>query len=118
MSNTTHGSHRWAPLQDGPATYAIIDAHVLERGRHGELDALEHVGQWPAQVAACKVCGTMVAWVNVYRRNEPPVNFCAYGLDLDSLAVMHRAPSCEVLTMPSRPLDEDDDDNAATPEAA
>ena len=89
---------------------------------YGQVTLEEGEAPQTGDVYSCDRCGVLRVWVRVELdpgfRYGPVRHVALYGIDEQSLVRMHAAPSCEVLTMPSRPLDEDDDDNAAAPEAA
>lgn len=83
----------------------IVTVHVLERGRHGELDTLARIGEASAWVGECRVCGCVAAWsiyAVVHDRDggEVLVKGNAFGVDWHSLAIMHHAPGCESLCRP------------------
>lgn len=75
--------------------------HVLERGADPRIEHVRDAGRFVASLAVCETCGCVAAHAEV---NDAKGSFTlrAFGLDRDSLGVMHAAPSCEVLTMPTR----------------
>lgn len=75
--------------------------HFLERGAAPQRDALHDAGVFVASLAVCETCGCVAAHAEV-RDDAGVFTLRAFGLDRDSLGVMHAAPSCEVLTMPAR----------------
>lgn len=78
-----------------------VRLHFLERGAAPQRDALHDAGLFVASLAVCETCGCVAAHAEV-RDAKGALTLRAFGLDRDSLGVMHAAPSCEVLTMPTR----------------
>ena len=78
-----------------------VQFHVLERGADPRIEHARDAGLFVASLAVCETCGCVAAHAEV-RDAKGTFTLRAFGLDHDSLGVMHAAPSCEVLTMPAR----------------
>jgi hypothetical protein len=92
--------HRWQTFGR-----ELVNLHILEPARRkGELDALVPIGALDAKVTGCTVCGLLAVYANARLDDGTTQPLAAYGVDQDSLAVGHRAPSCEPLVMPAQEI--------------
>lgn len=90
--------HRWQTIGR-----ELVLLNFLEPApRKGELDALVPIDTFDAKVTVCLVCGVLAVYATAHLDDGTTRPVAAYGVDHDSLAVGHRAPSCEVLVMPAQ----------------